>query len=394
MTTPAPPADASLTPPSLGPPAELARASNRFALELWARAGEGNVALSPASIATALTIAWGGAKGETAAQMQKVLHLEGEPDAILSRWGELSVALQDKSRALTLRLANRLYGEHSYSFDTVYFTIIRKAFDVWIEPVDFATNPEGTRDKINTWVAEQTEQRIKDLLPPRTFDADTRLVIVNAIYFLADWARAFDVAATRPRDFFVRGKTAKQVPTMLQTGAFRYASDPHAALLELPYRGESAAMFIVLPAKRDGLAAVEASLAATLASLQPRLVEQTVSVALPRFTIDPPAPLRLADELKALGMIDAFDPAKADFTNIAKPKTEQDRLFVSDVLHEAFVKVDERGTEAAAATAIVTPRGGPPRQITEFRAEHPFVFVIVDRTTGMILFIGRVVDPR
>lgn len=385
-----------MTPPidPSSPPVEIARAGNQFAFDLWAHAsGTGTIALSPASVATALAITWGGAKGETSAQLQKVLRLEGAPDVVLSRAGILYKSLAQATDGATLKLANRLYGEKTYPFDTTYFTIVRHAFGVWIEPVDFAGDPQGTRAKINTWVAEQTEQRIEDLIPPTGIDAETRLVIVNAIYFLADWATPFNPSLTQPRDFFVDGTTKRQVPTMTQSRSFRYAKADGAALVELPYKGDRTSMYVILPDANDGLPALEAKLADTLKALQSKLTEQQVKVSLPRFTIDPPAPIDLAEQLKAMGVVDAFDAGKADFSNIARPKNASDKIFIGAVFHKAFVKVDEKGTEAAAATAIAMPRGGPPAKPTEFRADHPFLFAIVDRPSGLILFLGRVTDP-
>jgi serpin B len=376
----------------LPPPTDLARASNRFAFALWARAGGGNTAISPASIATALTIAWGGAKGETAAQMRRILHLEGEPDELLSRWGALSRALQDDKRGLTLRVANRLYAERSYPVDTVYFGIIRKAFDVWIEPVDFSSAPDDVRVRINDWVAEQTAQRIKDFMAPGSITPDTKMVIVNAIYFLADWATPFDPGLTRPSEFYTGGKTKKLVPTMSHRGQLRHASAGGATLVDLPYAGDSASMYVVLPDARTGLASLEKKLEGTLKTLQQQLAVKTVAVQLPRFTIEPSQPMQLAKELQALGMVDAFGE-RADFTNIAMPRDERDRLRLSSVLHKAVVKVDERGTEAAAATASAGLGAGAAPQTVVVRVDRPFLFVIVDRTSGMILFIGRVVDP-
>jgi serpin B len=379
------------------PPSEIAslvKANNNFALELWTHAGPGNTAISPLSISTALAMAWAGAKGDTAAEMKKTMHMEGETDLLVSQWARISYAQQDPARPLKLKMANRLYGDAHYQFDTTYFTITRKAFSAPLEIIDFRADVEAARAKINTWVAEQTEQRIKDLLPPRSIDPDTRLVIVNAIYFLADWAQQFDKAATSDAEFFVGGKQAKRVPTMHKQATFKHAKADGAALLELPYKGDSASMYILLPDKRDGLADLERALPAKLKTLQSKLADQQVMVSLPRFVIDSPEPLRLAKALQALGIKQAFDRTKADLTGIAKPADPNDRLFIGDVVHKAFVKVDEQGTEAAAATAIVAPRGGPPRQPTPFNADHPFLFVIVDKGSGLILFIGRVVEPK
>ena len=372
---------------------ELVKANNNFALELWTHAGSGNTAMSPLSISTVLAMAWAGAKGNTAAEIKKMMHMEGETDLLVSQWARISHALQDAARPLKLKMANRLYGDAYYEFDTIYFTITRKAFAAPLEMVDFRGNPEAARAKINAWVEEQTEKRIKDLLPARSVTADTRLVVVNAIYFLADWAAQFDSNLTRDVPFYVDGKQAKPVPTMHQMRTFKHAKADGAALLELPYKGGSASMYIVLPDKRDGLAELERALPAKLKLLQSKLADANVLLALPRFVIDPAEPLRLAKPLQALGMKQAFDAQRADLTGIAKADPT-DRLYVGEVVHKAFVKVDEQGTEAAAATALAAPGGGPPPKATPFVADHPFLFLIVDRGSGLILFIGRVVEPK
>ena len=372
----------------------LVKANNHFALELWARAGSGNQAISPLSIATALAMTWAGAKSATAAQMKKTLHFEGTDDVIVSQWARVSYALQDPSRPLKLKLANRLFGDAHYQFDTTYFTITRKAFSAPLEMLDFRADVEAARAKINSWVEQQTESRIKNLIPANTLVPDTRLVIVNAIYFLADWAEQFNKAQTFDAEFKSAGKT-KKVPTMHLQSSFKYASGDGAALVELPYKGETASMYLLLPDAVDGLGAIEKKLEPTLKALQMKLADETVLVSLPRFEIQPSEPMKLKPALQALGMTDAFDRDKADFTGIANPSDPKDRLFVGEVLHKAFVKVDEKGTEAAAATAVVMPRGGgaPPKAIA-FNADHPFLFMIVDRGSGLILFIGRVVEPR
>ena len=376
------------------PPTDLAKGANQFAIALWGHMPYGNLAVSPASIAIPLTIAWGGAKGATASQLANLLHFSGAADVVLSRWGNLAKSLTDGKRPVTLKIANRLYAEKTYDVDTTYFTIARHAFDVWIEPVDFLSSAEDVRGTINAWVAEQTEQRIKDLLPPRALGPATKLVIVNAIYFLGDWAVPFDKSLTQPRDFWINGTTKSQVPTMSRRGQFRYASGNGAALIELPYTGNSMAMYVLVPDARDGLSAVERALEPTLKTLQRKLAEREVAFTLPRFTIDPPDPLKLDTALQGLGVKDAFNPQTADFTGLANPKDPRDRMFVSSVIHKAFVKVDEKGTEAAAATALGAPGGGPPPKPTELNADRPFLFVIVDKASGLIMFLGRVVDPK
>jgi serpin B len=165
-------------------------------------------------------------------------------------------------------------------------------------------------------------------------------------------------------------------------------------MIELPYKGDGMAMYVIAPDARDGLPAIEKNLEATLRALQPKLAEQEVVFTLPTFTIDPPESMRLDKALQTLGMKDAFDPTAADFTGMANPKDPRERVFVSSVIHKAFVKVDERGTEAAAATALGAPGGAPPPKATELHVDRPFLFAILDRASGLIMFLGRVVDPK
>jgi serpin B len=389
-------------PPTPAPPtaatAALATASNSFGLDLWSRvrAEPGNISISPASISIALAMTGAGAKGETAAEMKQVLRLGAGADVAVADWGQLATALQDKSRSLVLRIANRLFGEQSYKFEAAYLDQTRAAFGAPLEPVDFAGAPEPAREHINQWVADQTEQRIQDLLPPRAIDSSTRLVLVNAIYFLADWQHPFEKHATREQPFTVApGKT---VPAMLMVrrGNYRMAKGNGVSVLELPYAGGDAAMLVVLPDQVDGLEAVERSLdAAKLTTWMQALGPQEILVWLPRFKVDPPKAMEIGKELKALGMQRAFDRERADFTGIANPPRPSDRLFIGAVFHKAFVKVDEKGTEAAAATAVSMPRGGgPPRPVPELKVDHPFLFFIVDRASGLLLFMGRVTEPK
>jgi len=395
--------DPVVTPPKPTPttPSEpisttLAKASDTFAFELWAAAAKqaGNLAMSPASIEIALAMTWAGAGTKTADEMRRVLHLAGDVDAVATDFGKLQTSLQDPRRPLKLRIANRLFGEKSFRFEQAYLDRTRTAFGAPLEPVDFHDNFEAGRVHINHWVEDQTEQRIKDLLPPRSLTKDTTLVLVNAIYFLADWQTPFEPRATFDAPFTTAtGK--KSVPTMHARNVLRLAKRDGVKFLELPYQGNDIAMWIALPDKLDGLADVEKSLSTTsLDAWKTALTSQEVDVSLPRFKIDPAEALRLKDHLIALGMVDAFQDTAADFKAIGVPPETGKRIYISDVFHKAFVKVDEKGTEAAAATAVVAPRGaGAPRPAEPFNADHPFLFFIVDKPSGMILFMGRVADP-
>jgi serpin B len=371
----------------------LAAGSNAFAIDFWGKAAAkkpGNLAFSPASISIAFAMTYGGAKGDTASQMKKAMRFEGEP----AGWGTLSRSLTGQERAMKLRIANRLYGEKTYTFEQPYLDLTKNTFDAPLERLDFKTAADPSRVAINKWVEEKTEQRIKDLLPPQSLDSDTRLVLVNAIYFLADWANQFEKERTKDKPFEVDASTKKTVPTMFEKSSFGYAAQDGVKVVELPYKNQEASMFVVLPDKKDGLAEVERGLTkAKLDAWTKAVKREDVELSLPRFEIATPS-MELAEELSALGMPDAFKRGKADFTAIANPPKPADRLFIAKVFHKAFVKVDEKGTEAAAATAVVMAKGGGmPSKGTVVDVDHPFLFFIVDKQSGLVLFMGRVVDP-
>ncbi|MEP7124306.1 MAG: serpin family protein [Byssovorax sp.] len=401
--TPTPPAPttplAPVAPPAAGDLAGLAKGNNALAFDLYgkARAQAGNVALSPISISTALTMTWAGAKGETAAQMKKVLHTEGEADKAMDISGKLVASFGNADSKVTLRVANRLFGEKTYAFEQGYLDRTRAAFGAPLEGLDFKHAADPSRIHINQWVATQTQDRIKDLIPPKGIDGETRLVLTNAIYFLGDWMSPFDKDRTKPAAFHATASDTKDVPTMSQTEHFRFLAQDGVKILEMPYQGGEVAMDLVLPDAPAGLDAVEKQLGSDLwTKWVGALAFERVTVALPKFEINPAAPMSLGDTLVSLGMPLAFDRAKADFTGIANPPNPADRLFISKVFHKAFVKLDEKGTEAAAATAVVMARAGsaaPSKPPAEFKADHPFLFVLRQVKSGAILFMGRVSDP-
>lgn len=379
-------------------PRTLAAGSNAFAFDLWgklAKDGRSNAALSPASISIAFAMTYGGAKGETAAQIKKVLHFEGEPAALGASWGALGRELSDPSRPIKLRIANRLFGEATYTFVPEFVERTKTAFGAPLAPVDFKTASEPARRTINAWVEDQTEKRIKDLLPPESLKPLTRMVLVNAIYFLGDWAKPFEVSRTSDEPFHTSASTTKRVPTMKQTSYFGVGRVAGANVLELPYKGNTASLLVVVPEKVDGLAAVEASLSSSTFEAWKRAVTpQNVNVWLPRFEVNPAEAMPLSKHLTALGMPIAFDREKADLTGIGNPKDEREKLHIAEAFHKAFVKVDEKGTEAAAATAIIAAAGGgPPPKPMELKVDRPFLFFVIDKPTGLVLFMGRVSEP-
>jgi serpin B len=378
--------------------AKLAQSSNAFGFDLYQRLRQkpGNLVISPASITTALTMTWGGAQGETAAQMRRVLHLEGTADAVMTTSGQLARSLQDPSRPIVFRIANQLFGEKAYKLVPAFLERTTAAFGAPIELLDFKKAPEQARVHINQWVEGKTEKRIQDLIPPGAVKPDTRLVLVNAIYFLGNWASPFEHEATRPAPFHLTASATKDVPTMNRTGGFGIAQKDGVTALEISYKGGEMSMMLLVPDEVDGLAKVESALDTNkLNALVSAMKNERVWVALPKFEVNPAGSLSLGETLKAMGMPLAFDRQKADFTGIANPPDPDDRLVIAEVFHKGFVKVDEKGTEAAAATAVMGVRAGsmaqaPPRQL---KVDRPFLFLIRDNASGLVIFLGRVSDP-
>jgi serpin B len=384
--------------PKAGGAHRLADGSNAFGLDLYdhLRASPGNLALSPASLSLGLLLPGAGARGETQAAFQKVLHLDAPPAALLPAWGELVKALEDPARPVTLHVANRLFGEKSYTFEPAFLEATRAAFGAALEPLDFKEAHEEARATINAWVEKQTEHRIRALVPPSGVSRETRLVLVNALYFLGKWKQPFEAAATRPEPFHPKPGESHPVPTMHETGSFSFVARDGLEALELPYEGGGLSMLLVLPDAVDGLPAVEDFVDAIgVGGLVATLSPTRVAVALPKFEVSPSGSLPLADVLKPMGLAVAFDRGAADFTGIANPPDPADRLALDEVFHKAFVRVDEAGTEAAAATAgaMVRVASAPPPPQAEFKADHPFLFFVRDVASGLVLFMGRVADP-
>ncbi len=367
----------------------LAEASNAFGFALWQQIAKPvNQAVSPASISIAFAMTALGANGETAAQIAKVFHFS-DP----ASWGRFERALQDAKRPVTLRIANRLFGSKGFHVEQAFLDQTKDVFGAPLEQLDFAADAEAARVHINGWVADQTEKRITDLMPPRSIDGLTRIVLVNAIYFLADWQNPFSPNYTTDQPFDLTAATTKPVKMMHAEG-WSYAKVEGASVLELPYQGGDTVMLVVLPDAIDGLAKLEASAnASTLSAWLAALKPSGVNVSLPRFEIAGGDATELSKQLAALGMPLVFDKTVADLTRIAPAPTPEDRLYIAAVFHKAFVKVDEKGTEAAAATAVeIAAAGGAPPSTT-FVADHPFAFFIVDKPTGLVLFMGHVLDP-
>lgn len=430
---------------SLGPTPEETReiveAANTFAWRLHAQLANeeaGNVIVSPSSIHAALTMAYTGAKGETATQLHAALALpsdelmahveQDDPPAqgtyfVEAPWDldRLGAAYGDVLKALAptdgsayeLRAANALWGQAGYPWREEFVSVLRDDYGAGLQEVDVATPAarEAARKAINAWVAEQTRDNITEIVPADALDELTHLVPVSAVYFKAAWAKPFDVQETGEWAFQVAPGKIIWTPTMEQIEAFDYAETDLAEIVRLPYLNDEMSMIVFLPkqgddgaglkawlggaAPRDRLPDVEAWLSETgPTEALAGLTEQKIKLYLPTFEFAWEAPL--VDPLKAMGIVDAVDPARSDLTGMSD-RAAQDALHISRVLHAAYIDVDEDGTEAAAAAALIAmecetdplPKG--PRVV---RVNRPFVFAIRHEATGVLLFVGRVVNPR
>jgi serpin B len=366
-----------------------ADANNAFAVDLFRQLTPdetSNLVYSPASVDFALAMTYGGARGETATEMANALHYQGDPSAGL---GALMAQLNGEGRkpGLELRVVNRIWAQKGFPWSKPFLATAEKAWAAGIEQADFVNAAAQAQKTINDWVEKQTHSRIKNLIPDGILDSSTVMVLVNAIYFKGSWLHKFDKRATRDESFTTAAGKKVETPLMHQTATLRYAAAPGLQVVELPYRGSTLAMDVVVPNGAGGLPSVEkqlANLPSWLERLQP---VDDLELTLPRFEVT--VTLALAPALKALGMKQAFIPGTADFTGMVDAKKP---LSISAVLHKAFVRVDEEGAEAAAATAVLISATDAHIQ-PKVRADHPFLWLIRDTKSGAILFVGRVTDP-
>ncbi|MEM2868625.1 MAG: serpin family protein [Candidatus Bathyarchaeia archaeon] len=369
---------------------EVVKANNQFAFKLYfelVKTETGNVFYSPYSIFSALAMTYEGARGETADEMKTVF---GFPESRILRpnFAAIYNRINEVSKDYELRTGNALWVQKDYPFLEDYLKAVEEYYGGKAAVLDFINEAEKSRQTINTFIEEQTNHKIKDLIPPGSLDEYTRLILTNAIYFKGDWKIAFNESLTMEEDFWVEPNRAVKVQMMHmhpnETIRFNYAYTEDVQIIELPYKGDNMSMIIMLP--RD-LKSFEASL--TLEKLNEYMAvmkeERLDEICLPKFKLDTKYFMR--ETLSNLGMPTAFSEA-ADFSGM----TGRRDLFISEVIHQAYVKVDEKGTEAAAATAVVM-RLTAILETKVFRANRPFIFIIRERETGNILFMGRVVNP-
>jgi serpin B len=369
----------------------VVKGNSAFGFDLYQelKGEKGNLFFSPYSISTALAMTYAGARGQTKKEMAEVLHFSLEQEPLHSSFSKLQSelnAIQDKGH-VKVSIANSLWAQEGYHFLDTFFNLNKKYYGAGLNFVDFARETEATRKTINIWVEDKTQQKIKELIKQGMIDSLTTLVLCNAIYFKGDWLSQFDKTRTMDADFYISPDNAIKVPMMSQKSKFKFGDFGNFNAIELPYEGNDLSMIVLLPKEIDGLAELERNLTndnvGNWIDKLSNSYKSEILVSLPKFKTT--SEFELAAALAEMGMPHAF--AGADFSGMTGKKD----LFISKVIHKAFVDVNEEGTEAAAATAVVMERGVSRTLL--FRADHPFVFLIRENKTGSILFIGRIVDP-
>ncbi|MEZ4369787.1 MAG: serpin family protein [Polyangiaceae bacterium] len=370
----------------------MAGVTNAFGFDLYRQlsGGDDNLAISPASIGITLNMLRVGARSDTARQLEQALHVTLPEARSHAALGGLAACYgkAEEPQPYELLMSNRLFVHRESHLRSDFQATLQK-YAAGAEAVDFVGSTESSRQHINSWVAEQTQQHIRDLMPKDSVTSDTRLVLTNAVYFKGKWQAAFPHGSTQDQPFKTpRG--VKQVPTMALNARLKYAETDDLQLVNLPYQGERFSMTLLVPKQPDGLKQLTKNLnSEALERWLGQANDTKVRLWLPRFTIKPKGSVRLKDPLRGLGVIDAFDARKANLSGIFGDQP----YAVSDVYHQSFVEVNEDGTEAAAATGAGIIRLSLPPPQPEIRADHPFLFLIRDVHTGFILFMGQVADP-
>ena len=376
--------------------ATLVDGNSAFAFDLYQalRDTEGNLFYSPYSISLALAMTYAGAHGETERQMADTLHFLLPQDKLHPVFNSLDLELASRGQGakgkddegFRLHIVNAIWGQKDYSFLPAFLDVLAENYGAGLRILDFITEPEQSRITINNWVSDQTEERIKDLIPQGAIDALTRLVLTNAIYFNAAWLYPFDKDATSDGEFHLLNGDKITIPMMRQTESFGYAEGDGYQVVELPYDGSELSMVILLPEAGQFETFEEGLQAQRVDAIIKSIQNHQVTLTMPKFEFD--SEFSLKNTLAGMGMPVAFS-AGADFSGM----TGIPELFIDEVLHKAFVSVDEAGTEAAAATAVIMKLTAAPAEPVEVIIDHPFIFLIRDIETGTILFVGRVLNP-
>ncbi len=394
-----------------------AKATNQLAVDLHRQlaTGNDNLCVSPYSIQNALAMTFAGADGDTRTEMAHVLHFPSEASAVAASFASLQHSVEEMSaktaelvkkskefggpsEPITLNIANRLFAQKDYDFRQNFLSLVKQDYGAAFEPIDFTIDPAAAVQHINKWVANETRDKIRDLIPVDALNKLTRLVLANALYLKAPWADAFSEKTTQPELFHIRSGAPVNVPMMRKTARFGYVKREGFTAVSVPYVGNDLQFLVLLPDEINGLHALESKLTAEVLAQCSRLEAQDVDLRLPKFKLEPPT-IALAENLQALGMKRAFDIPRgsANFDKMA-PRKPNDYLYISNVFHKTFIAVDEKGTEAVAATAVVMMRAtairGPKPPPIEVKVDRPFIYAIQHVPSGVCLFLGRVTDPR
>jgi len=369
----------------------VVEANNLFAIGLYDKykSEDGNLFFSPYSISSALSMTYEGAKGQTAEEMQAVLHLPDDKDQIRSDFKNIYNDLNKADKTYKLTTANALWAQEDYPFIDDYFNVVDEYYDGKVTNLDFKTDTENSRVTINTWVEDKTYDKIQDLIPAGMLSPATRLVLTNAIYFKANWSNQFDAEDTRDGKFKLSSGQDVDARLMHKTSNYNYGETSDLLILEMDYLDNDLSMIIILP-KDDKLNKVENDFSKDkLEDWKNDMETEKVRVTLPKFKFE--TKYFMAKDLKEMGMPTAFKYPNADFTGMSPT----DELYIDEVIHQTFVEVAEYGTEAAAATAVIMKAGsaGPTEEPKIFTADHPFIFIIQQKDSGNILFMGRMSDP-
>jgi len=371
----------------------ISESANEFALDFYKRIASHNenLFLSPYSIYSIFAMVYGGARGNTAAEMERTFHFPLSGSELHEYVGRVSSAINSTqvSDAIRLDTANSLWPQDGYPLLKGYLDLVQRRYEAKISPLDYGKDPEGARKAINNWVEDKTRHKITNLLKPGMINTLTRMVLVNAIYFKGDWQSQFDRNNTEDCPFFLLSGETVKVPLMTIRRSYRYNDVSEAQILELPYAGKDISMLVVLPKKKDGLREVENALSkgrlkVWTSTMHPR----DIIVYLPRFHVT--SEFTLDRVLASMGMVDAFDPQKADFSGMDGQKGT---LFIGVAIHKAYADINEEGTEAAATTAAGIRTTSMPIPPPVFRADRPFLFMIRHNATGIVLFMGRIANP-
>lgn len=371
----------------------ISASNNAFGIDLYKKIiteEKGNIFISPYSISSALAMTYAGARGNTEKQMAKVLYFNIPQEDLHKAFSSLNSYFNRPNKSYQLAIANSLWGQTNYPFQKEFISLLNKYYSAGFNEVDFINeeNREKARLTINKWVEDKTNNKIKNLIHPEDISALTRLILVNAIYFKGKWQNQFDPQETRDMPFNLENQKKISVPMMHQEGRFNYTEDDEVQVLELPYSENEVSMIIFLPKEGISLSDFEKEISVErINKLLANLTQEKVDVYIPKFKME--KRYILNKPLIDLGMKDAFDMSLADFSGMTGSKD----LYISKVIHQSFIEVNEEGTEAAAATAVIMSGKAIAPMIIEFKADRPFLFIIRDIKTNTILFMGRFVEP-